>query len=114
MGQMAKRKGTLAFKGSNKTYKHKELMSFQHVRSVVNFIPDKCELYVMFYSTITLLTLIWIAGEDLFRFLVHYPEDVQEKLLVFQLASTEENLLAELRSLLAELNNNSNAVSVLS
>ena len=59
-------------------------MPFQHIRSVVNFIQDKCELC---YSVTTLLTLMWTARGDLFGFLVRYPEDIQEKLLVFQVAS---------------------------
>ena len=41
--QMAKRKGALTFGKTNKTYKHIELMSFQYVKSVVNFIQDKCK-----------------------------------------------------------------------
>ena len=117
--KMAKRRGTLGFKGTNKMYKHIEQMSFQHIRSVVNFIQDKCELcYVLLCDVINLPISIYAAGADLFGFLVHYPEDVQEKFLVFQLASTEktvtkENLLTELCSLIAELNNSSNTVSVL-
>ena len=63
-----------------------------------------------------LLTFIWTAGADLFGFLVHYPEDLQEKLLVFQLLSSEvtvtkEGLLTELCSLIAQLNNSSDTVS---
>ena len=59
---------------------------------------------------------MWIAGADLFGFLVHYPEDVQEKLLVFQLPSSEgtvtkEGLLTELCKLIAGLNNNSDPMS---
>ena len=117
--KMAKRRGTLGFKGTNKIYKHKELMSFQHVRSIVNFIQDKCELcYVLLCDETNLPISMSTAGADLFGFLVHHSEDVQEKLLVFQLASTEktvtkENLLTELCSLIAELNNSSNTVSVL-
>ena len=57
------------------------------------------------------------AGADLFGFLVHHPEEGQEKLLVFQLASNKrtvakENLLTELCGLIAGLNNSSNTVSV--
>ena len=53
----------------------------------------------------------------MFGFLVHYPEDVQEKLLVFQLPSlegavTKESLLTELCGLIAGLNNSSDTVSV--
>ena len=53
----------------------------------------------------------------MFGFLVHYPEDVQEKLLVFQLplsegTVTKDSLLTELCGLIAGLNNSSDAVSV--
>ena len=69
-------------------------------------------VFVLFH----LLILTWTAGVELFGFLVHHPEDVQEKLLVFQLpasegAVTKESLLTELASLIAELNNSSNKVS---
>ena len=60
--------------------------------------------------------LIWIAGADMFGFLVHYPEDVLEKMLVFQLPSlegavTKESLLIELCGLIAQVNNSSDVVS---
>ena len=49
MLQIAKRKCTLSFgKGTNKMYKHIELVPFQYVQSVVNFIQDKCEYNHMF------------------------------------------------------------------
>ena len=59
---------------------------------------------------------VWTAGADFFGFLVHYPEDVQERLLVFQLPSSEgtvtkEDLLKELCSLIAESNDSSDTVS---
>ena len=53
----------------------------------------------------------------MFGFLVHYPEDVQEKLLVFQLplsegTVTKDSLLTELCGLIAGLHNSSDVVSV--
>ena len=73
------------------------------------------EVRCMYYSIYRPL-YVWTAGVDLFGFLVHYPEDVQEKLLVFQLPSSEgtvtkEGLLTELCSLIAQLNNSSDTVS---
>ena len=67
--------------------------------------------YILYLPTLT-----WTAGGDLFGFLVHYPEEVQEKLLVFQLPSSEvtvtkEGLLTELSSLIAQLKNSSDTVS---
>jgi len=51
----------------------------------------------------------------MFGLLAQYPEDTQEKLLVFQLPSQEEktkdNLLTQLCGLLADVNNNSDQVS---
>jgi len=51
----------------------------------------------------------------MFGILAQYPEDTQEKLLVFQLPShegtTKDNLLAQLCGLLADVNNSSDQVS---
>jgi len=51
----------------------------------------------------------------MFGILAQYPEDTQEKLLVFQLPSqegtTKDNLLTQLCGLLADVNNTSDQVS---
>ena len=53
----------------------------------------------------------------MFGLLTQYPEDPQEKLLVFQLSpqerTTKDNLLTQLCGLLADVNNNSDQVSQL-
>jgi len=52
----------------------------------------------------------------MFGLLVQYPEDPQEKLLVFQLPSqegtTKDDLLTQICGLLANVNNSSDQVSM--
>ncbi|XP_065888931.1 protein ECT2-like isoform X2 [Dysidea avara] len=78
-------------KSGGSQYKHVEFIPLQHVRSVVTF-TDK-------------------PGPEMFGLLTQYPEDPQEKLLVFQLSpqerTTKDNLLTQLCGLLADVNNNS-------
>ena len=116
MVQLTKRKGALKFgKGTNKTYRHIELMYFRYIRSVFNFDKRK-QLFMIIYPVIS-TDLIWIAGADIFGLLIHNPDDLQERLLIFQLSSSEEtvtkeSLLAELCGLIAQINNSSDVVSV--